>query len=178
MNNDELRIQARIWVTGGMIIMAASIIWIVLAVLAGDYYSSTKVVRDTAEAGSGLLSQLATIQGLQAWLLPFSFLLIQAHRIIRSRIYLLGVSRTRSRHDHLFNQPRDLSNRGLHYPPSQIDRSLRSSRPDPARVRGTQTAPADVSLRGSVSSASTHPLAFTPTNASSLRLPRARPGAL
>ena len=47
MNNDELRIHARrtsplikiaggIWVTGGMIIMAASIIWIVLAVLGGD----------------------------------------------------------------------------------------------------------------------------------------------
>ncbi len=85
MSNDELRFQAQrtsplikvaggIWATGGMIIMAASIIWIVLAVLAGDYYSSTKVVRDTAEAGSGLLSQLATIQGLKAWLLPFSFL--------------------------------------------------------------------------------------------------------
>ncbi len=85
MNNDELRLQAQktsplikiaggIWVTGMMIVMAASIIWIVLAVLAGDYYSNSKIVRDTAEAGTGLLSQLGTIQGLKAWLLPFSFL--------------------------------------------------------------------------------------------------------
>ncbi len=85
MSNEELRMQARrtapqikiaagIWVTGMMIIVGASIIWVVLAVLAGDYYSSSKVVRDAAEAGSGLLSQLATIQGLKAWLLPLSFL--------------------------------------------------------------------------------------------------------
>ena len=85
MSNEELRHQAQttsplikvaggIWVTGMMIVMAASIIWIVLAVLANDYYSSAKVVRDAAAAGSGLLSQSATIQGLKAWLLPFSFL--------------------------------------------------------------------------------------------------------
>ncbi len=85
MSNDELRLQARrtapqikiaagIWVIGMMIVMAASVIWVVLAVLAGDYYSNSKLIRDTAEAGSGLLSQLASIQGLQAWLLPFSFL--------------------------------------------------------------------------------------------------------
>lgn len=85
MSNEELRIQDREtapqikiaagrWVIGMMIVMAASVIWVVLAVLAGDYYSNSKVVRDAAVAGSGLLSQLATIQGLQAWLLPFSFL--------------------------------------------------------------------------------------------------------
>ncbi len=85
MSNEELRLQARrtapqikiaagIWVIGMMIAMAITIIWVVLAVLAGDYYSNSKLVRDTAEAGSGLLSQLATIQGLQAWLLPLSFL--------------------------------------------------------------------------------------------------------
>ncbi len=85
MSNDELRRQAQrtapqikiaagIWVIGMMIVMAAAVIWVVLAVLAGDYYSNSKLVRDTAEAGSGLLSQLATIQGLQAWLLPLSFL--------------------------------------------------------------------------------------------------------
>ena len=85
MSNDELRLEAQstsplikiaggIWGTGMMIIMVASIIWIVLAVLAGDYYSNNKVVGDTAEVGSGLLSQLGTIQGLKAWLLPFSFL--------------------------------------------------------------------------------------------------------
>lgn len=85
MSNEELRMQARrtapqikiaagIWVTAAMIIMVASVIWVVLAVQAGDYYSSSKVVRDSAEAGSGLLSQLATIQGVKAWLLPLSFL--------------------------------------------------------------------------------------------------------
>ena len=85
MSNEELRLQARrtapqikiaggVWVIGMMIVMAASVIWVVLAVLTGDYYSNSKLVRDTAEAGSGLLSQLATIQGLQAWLLPLSFL--------------------------------------------------------------------------------------------------------
>ena len=57
-----------------MLIVAASVIWIVLAVIAADYYGNSKAVRDAAEAGSGLLSQLATIQGLKAWLLPFSFL--------------------------------------------------------------------------------------------------------
>ena len=77
MSNEELRIQDRetapqikiaagIWVIGMMIVMAASVIWVVLAILAGDYYSNSKVVRDAAVAGSGLLSQLATIQGLQA----------------------------------------------------------------------------------------------------------------
>ncbi len=85
MSNDELRLQARrtapqikiaagIWAIGMMIAMAITVIWVVLAVLAGDYYSNSKLVRDTAEAGSGLLSQLATIQGLKAWLLPLSFL--------------------------------------------------------------------------------------------------------
>ena len=85
MSNDELRLQARntapqikiaegIWVIGMMIVMAASVTWVVLAVLAGDYYSNSKLVRDAAGAGSGLLSQLATIQELKAWLLPFSFL--------------------------------------------------------------------------------------------------------
>lgn len=85
MTNEELKVQSRktapqikiaggIWVAGLMIIMVASVIWVVLAVIAGDYYSSSKIVRDAAESGSGLLSQLATIQGIKAWLLPFSFL--------------------------------------------------------------------------------------------------------
>ncbi|MDA1129690.1 MAG: hypothetical protein O2913_13500 [Chloroflexi bacterium] len=85
MTNEELRIQSQktapqikiaggIWVVGMMIIMVASVIWVVLAVFAGDYYSSSKPVRDAAEAGSGLLSQLAIIQGIKAWLIPLSFL--------------------------------------------------------------------------------------------------------
>ena len=73
MSNEELRAQARtsspqikvaagIWVTGMMIIAAVTIIWVVLAFLAGDYYSNSKVVRDAAEAGSGVLSQLSNIR--------------------------------------------------------------------------------------------------------------------
>ena len=85
MTNEELKIQSHrtapqikiaggIWVVGLMIIMVASVLWLVLAVISGDYYSSSKAVRDAAESGSGLLSQLATIQGIKGWLLPFSFL--------------------------------------------------------------------------------------------------------
>ena len=85
MTNEELKIKSRktapqvkiaggIWVTGMMMIVVASVTWVVLAVFAGDYYSNSKPIRDAAEAGSGLLSQLATIQGVKAWLIPFSFL--------------------------------------------------------------------------------------------------------
>ncbi len=72
MSNEELRTQARtsspqikvaagIWVTGMMIIAAVTIIWVVLAVVANDYYSNSKAVRDAAEAGSGVLAQLRNI---------------------------------------------------------------------------------------------------------------------
>ncbi len=85
MSNDELRAQARtsapqikiaagIWVVGMMIIAAVTIIWVVLAVVANDYYSNSKVVRDAAEAGSGVLSQLSSIQATKAWLLPLEIL--------------------------------------------------------------------------------------------------------
>ena len=93
MTNEELKVQSQktapqikiaggIWVMGSMIIMVASVLWVVLAVITGDYYSSSKAVRDAAEGGSGLLSQLAAVQGIQGWLLPFSFLGIAT--------YLLG----------------------------------------------------------------------------------------
>jgi hypothetical protein len=38
-----------------MVIMVAAITWILLAVTASDYYSSSKAVRDAAEAGSNHL---------------------------------------------------------------------------------------------------------------------------
>ena len=79
MSNEELRLQARrtapqikiaagIWVIGMMIAMAVSVIWVVLAVLAGDYYSNSKLIRDTAEAGSGLLRRpkISPPSGFQA----------------------------------------------------------------------------------------------------------------
>ncbi len=85
MSNEEMRAQARtsapqikvaagIWFIGMMIIAAVTIIWVVLAVVANDYYSNTKVVRDAAEAGSGVLSQLSSIQATKAWLLPLEIL--------------------------------------------------------------------------------------------------------
>ena len=85
MSNEDLRAQARtstpqikvaagIWVAGMMIIMAVTVVWVVLAFLAGDYYSNSKAVRDAAEAGSGVLAQLRTIQAIQAWLLPLQIL--------------------------------------------------------------------------------------------------------
>ncbi len=85
MSNEELRAQARtsapqikiaagIWVTGMMIIAAVTIIWVVLAVVSNDYYSNSKAVRDAAEAGSGVLSQLSSIQATKAWLFPLEIL--------------------------------------------------------------------------------------------------------
>ncbi len=85
MSNEELRAQARqtapqikiaagIWIGGMMIIVAITVIWIVLASVAGDYYSNSKAVRDAAEAGSPVLSQLSNIQTTKAWLLPLEIL--------------------------------------------------------------------------------------------------------
>ncbi len=85
MSNEELRAQARrsapqikiavgIWIGGMMIIVAITVIWVVLAALAGDYYSNSKAVRDAAEPGSGVLSQLSNIQATKAWLLPLEIL--------------------------------------------------------------------------------------------------------
>ena len=85
MSNEELKAQARktapqikfamgIWVVGMMIIVAITVIWVVLAVVANDYYSNSKAVRDAAETGSGVLSQLRNIQATPAWLLPLEIL--------------------------------------------------------------------------------------------------------
>ena len=85
MSNEELRAQAKrtapqikvaagLWVLGMMIIAAATATWVVLAVLAGDYYSNGKAVRDAAEAGSTLLSDLQNIETAKAWLMPLPIL--------------------------------------------------------------------------------------------------------
>ncbi len=85
VSNEDLRAQARktapqikiamgIWLAGMMIIVAITVIWVVLAVVANDYYSNSKAVRDAAEAGSGVLAQLRNIQTIQAWLLPLEIL--------------------------------------------------------------------------------------------------------
>ena len=56
-----------------MIIMVAAVTWIVLAVMAGDYFTNAKAVRDAAEAGSGVLSQQGSIAAVEAWVLPLAF---------------------------------------------------------------------------------------------------------
>ncbi len=70
----QIKIAAGIWIGGMMIIVAITVIWIVLAGLAGDYYSNSKAIRDAAEAGSPVLSQLSNIQTTKAWLLPLEIL--------------------------------------------------------------------------------------------------------
>ncbi len=84
-SSEELRAQAQssapfikiagvLWLVALMIVMAAAVVWIILAVMAGDYYANTKAVRDAAEAGSGILSQQGSIEAFNDWLLPFAFL--------------------------------------------------------------------------------------------------------
>ncbi len=82
MSNEELRSQAQssspyikvagaLWFMAFMIIMVAAIAWIVLAVMAGDYFTNSKAVRDADEAG--ILSQLGSIEAVKDWVLPFAF---------------------------------------------------------------------------------------------------------
>ena len=85
MDNDTLRTQARtgapyikiagaLWMFGGVIIMVSAVTWIVLAVMAGDYYSNPKGIREAADAGSGALSQLGSIEAVKLWVLPLVFM--------------------------------------------------------------------------------------------------------
>ncbi len=69
-----IKIAGGMWVLAFMIVMIASIVWLVLAVMAGDYYANSKTARDAAEAGSGILSQLGSIEAVGDWVLPFAFL--------------------------------------------------------------------------------------------------------
>ena len=70
----QIKVAAGIWILGMMIIAAATVTWVVLAVVASDYYSDTKAVRDAAVAGSALLSDLQTIETTKAWLMPLPIL--------------------------------------------------------------------------------------------------------
>ncbi len=85
MSSEELRAQAQtasshikiagaLWLAAFMIIMVAAVTWIVLAVMAGDYFTNAKAVRDAAEAGSGVLSQQGSIEAVKDWVLPFAVL--------------------------------------------------------------------------------------------------------
>ena len=85
MSNEELRAQANrtsalikvgggLWAIGIMIVMIAAITWIALAVMAGDYFTNSKEVRDAAAGASGILSQQGSIEAVKDWVLPFAFL--------------------------------------------------------------------------------------------------------
>ena len=69
-----IKIAAAFWLSAFMVVMISSVVWIVLAITAGDYYANSKAVRDAAQAGSGILSQLGSIQATKDWVLPFAFL--------------------------------------------------------------------------------------------------------
>ncbi len=82
MSSEELRAQAQtesshimiagaLWLVAFMIIMIAAVTWIVLAVMAGDYFTNAKAVRDADAAG--ILSQQGSIAAVKAWVLPFAF---------------------------------------------------------------------------------------------------------
>ena len=90
---NELRAQARrasphikiaggLWMLGMMTIMAITVAWVVLAVLANDYFGNSKAVRDAAEAGSAVLADLGTIQAVKAWVQPL--------QVLALAIFLLG----------------------------------------------------------------------------------------
>jgi len=55
-----------------MALMIVLVVGITLGVLADDYYSNTKAVRDAGEAG--WLSDCGTIMAVSAWLEPLKFL--------------------------------------------------------------------------------------------------------
>ena len=85
MSNEELMAQARgttphikiaagLCVAGLMVIMAATIGWVVVSVWANDYFTLSKATRDAALAGSAALSDLQNLQATRAWLLPFEVL--------------------------------------------------------------------------------------------------------
>ncbi|MEE9201951.1 MAG: hypothetical protein V3U31_01995 [Dehalococcoidia bacterium] len=54
--------------------VAAFVTGLVLGAINADYFANTKAVRDAAQAGSPILTQLGQMKAVSAWLLPFQFL--------------------------------------------------------------------------------------------------------
>ena len=69
----NIKIAAGLWLLGMVITLVAAVAWIVLALIAADYYSIPKAARDAAQSGPGTLSQLATIEVVKGWVKPLSF---------------------------------------------------------------------------------------------------------
>lgn len=74
MPSGLIKVAGGFWLGAFMVVMIAAIVWIALAATAGDYYSNSKAARDSADAGSAILSQLGSIQATKDWVLPFAFL--------------------------------------------------------------------------------------------------------
>lgn len=69
-----IKIAGASWLTALMIVMIAAVTFIVLATIGGDYYANSKAARDAAESGSGILSQLGSLQTVTNWATPLIFL--------------------------------------------------------------------------------------------------------
>ena len=69
----NIKIAAGLWLLGMSIVLIAAATWIALAVIASDYYSVPRAVRDAARAGPGTLSQLGTIEAVGGWVRAFAF---------------------------------------------------------------------------------------------------------
>ncbi|MCH8063951.1 MAG: hypothetical protein IH861_15770 [Chloroflexi bacterium] len=68
-----IKVAGVLWFAAFMIVMIASIAFLVAAATAGDYYANSKAVRDAAEAGSSVLSQFGSISAVVDWALPLAF---------------------------------------------------------------------------------------------------------
>lgn len=58
---------------GLVIEMTALVVGIALGGISGDYWSTAKVARDGAAAGSEVLAQIGSVSAVSMWLEPFKF---------------------------------------------------------------------------------------------------------
>ena len=72
-SSNVIKVAGVLWFAAFMIVMIASIAFLVAASTAGDYYANSKAVRNAAEAGSAVLSQLGGIAAVADWALPLAF---------------------------------------------------------------------------------------------------------
>jgi len=69
----NIKIAASLWLLGMLIVLTAVATWMVLAEIASAYHSIPKAVREAAQAGSGTLSHLGTIEAVNSWVKAFAF---------------------------------------------------------------------------------------------------------
>ena len=73
ISTSHIKVAGLLWVVASMIIMISAIMWIITSGMTSDYFSSSKAIRDAAEAGSPILAQLQSIEAINDWVLPFAF---------------------------------------------------------------------------------------------------------